>query len=51
MNPVEAEHDLRVQFVAIVDEQLGNMSGESVTEFTQTEEFSTYEAIATLYQE
>lgn len=51
MNPVEAEHDLRVQFVAIVDEQLGNMSGESVTEFTQTEEFSIYEAIATLYQE
>ena len=51
MNPVAAEHDLRVQFVAIVDEQLGNMSGESVTEFTQTEEFSIYEAIATLYQE
>lgn len=51
MNPVEAEHDLRVQFVAIVDEQLGNMSGESVTEFTQTEEFGIYETIATLYQE
>ena len=51
MNPEEAEHDLRVQFVAIVDDQLGNMSGESVNEFTQTEEFAIYETIATLYQE
>ncbi len=49
-NPLEADEDMRALFVAIVDEQLGNMSAESVTEFTQTEEFGIYESIATLYQ-
>ena len=49
-SPLEADQDMRSLFVAIVDEQLGNMSGESVDEFTQTEEFAIYETIATLYQ-
>ena len=49
-NPLDADEDMRSLFVAIVDEQLGYMSAESVTEFTQTEEFTIYESIATLYQ-
>ena len=49
-NPLDADDDMRSLFVAIVDEQLGYMSAESVNEFTQTEEFTIYESIATLYQ-
>jgi hypothetical protein len=48
--PLGADADMRSLFVAIVDEQLGNMSEESVEQFTQTEEFAVYETIATLYQ-
>ena len=42
--------DLRRQFVAIVDGQLGNMSEESISEFVGSPNFEIYSTVATLYQ-
>ena len=42
--------DLRRQFVAIVDGQLGNMSEESINAFVGSPNFEIYSTVATLYQ-
>ena len=45
-----ADDDLRRQFVAIVDGQLGNMSEDSINAFVQSSNFEIYSSVATLYQ-
>ena len=49
-DPASAGDDLRRQFVAIVDGQLGNMSEDSVTAFVESSSFEMYSTVATLYQ-
>ncbi len=49
-DPAAAGDELRRQFVAIVDNQLGNMSEESVTAFVESSSFEMYSTVATLYQ-
>ena len=45
-----AGDDLRKQFVAIVDGQLGNMSEDSINAFVESSNFEVYSTVATLYQ-
>jgi hypothetical protein len=45
-----ASDDLRKQFVAIVDGQLGNMSEDSINAFVESSNFEVYSTVATLYQ-
>jgi hypothetical protein len=45
-----ADDDLRRQFVAIVDNQLGNMSEDSIDAFVASSNFEIYSTVATLYQ-
>jgi len=45
-----ADDDLRRQFVAIVDGQLGNMSEDSINAFVESGNFEIYSTVASLYQ-
>ena len=45
-----SDDDLRRKFVAIVDNQLGNMSEESINAFVASSNFEIYSTVATLYQ-
>ena len=49
-DPASSGDELRRQFVAIVDGQLGNMSEDSVTAFVESSSFEMYSTVATLYQ-
>ena len=49
-DPISAEDDLRALFFAIVDNQLGNMSQESIEQFVSSNDFTIYSTVGEMYQ-
>jgi hypothetical protein len=50
-SPETTDEETRAQFYNMVDDQLGNMSSESITTFVASEEFSVYQAIGEQYKD
>lgn len=50
-SPATADEETRAAYYNMVDDQLGNMSAESITAFVESEDFAIYQAIGERYKD
>ena len=50
-SPATADEETRTAYYRMVDDQLGNMSSESITAFVESEDFAIYQAIGDRYKD